>query len=227
MAFDLLVVMGATEIHGTLSLYTDQLRSANIEHTVIDCSDKPNINGGGSLGYRVHLFRKYAEHYHYYKLIIFSDAFDVTFYGKSAEDVTSRIPTGHLLHAAEKNCYPNPAIAAHISGDSPWRFANGGVVAGTPAAYLDWCDRAERHQAYNPHMLDQEFLNILVAEGSDLAVLDTKTTLYFCLFGGYDELQFVNGEPANSLYETAPLFLHANGQWTAEEMFDRHTRSLQ
>lgn len=222
---DLIVIMGATEVHGTLPLYREQIFSAGIELKIIDCSDKPNINGGGNLGYRVALFRKYATEYSERKFIIFSDAFDVTFYGASAKEIMLRMPREGLLHAAEKNCYPDKAIAERIAG-GPWRFANGGLVAGSPKAYIEWCDFAESHPLYVPTMLDQQFLNILVAERSPFAKLDTLTRMFFCLYGGYDELQFENGKPVNALYGTRPLFVHANGKWTADEMFDRQKRSL-
>lgn len=226
MASNLIVIMGASQIYGTLPLYCEQLREAHIEHVIVPVDDKPNINGGGNLGYRVDVFRKYADAYWNYEFIIISDAFDVTFYGESEQDVIERIPATHLLHAAEKNCYPDMGMAKWIEGPSPWRFANGGLVAGTPAQYVRWCDEVERHPEYKREMLDQQMLNILLSERSDLAIVDDTTEMFFCLFGGYDELEFVKGEPRNALYGTSPLFVHRNGKWTADEMFDRHKRSL-
>ena len=221
----MIVITGATEEHGTFPLYRQQLADAGIPLIVADISDKPNLNGGGNLGFRVDFFRRMAEMRHDEDFIIFSDAFDVTFYG-DYESVRSRIPTTYLLHASEKNCYPDMSIAEKIQNPSPWRFANGGLVAGTPAQYMRWCYEAERHPRFNRLMLDQQFLNILVAEGSELCALDCRTELFFCIFGGYDELQFENGKPINTTYDTRPAFLHANGKWTAEEMFDRQRRSL-
>ena len=219
------MIAGASGELGTLPMYRKQFAAAGIPLCIADISDRPNTNGGGNLGYRVKVFRQYAAIYSDYRFIIFSDAFDVTFYG-SKDDVLDKIPTTHLLHAAEKNCYPDHNIAARIPGDHPYRFANGGIVAGTPDSYIRWCDEAERHPQYNPLMLDQEFLNILVSEQSHLGVIDCDTELFFCLYGGYENLEFYRGLPTNTLYETHPNFVHANGRWTAHEMFDRYERSL-
>ena len=219
---DLLVIMGATESHGTMPIYLNQLRFADIPYSIENISDRPNLNGGGNLQFRVDIFRHFANKYAEYEKLIISDAFDVTFYGAKS-DVIRKIPTDRLLHAAEKNCYPPASLALSIINPSPWRYANGGLVAGTPEQFLKWCSAAETHALYSPHSLDQHFLNIQTSEGM---ILDTQTELFYCLFGGYDELQFEQGIPINTMYNTHPQFLHANGKWTADEMFDRYQRSL-
>jgi hypothetical protein len=228
MASDLLVIMGASDLnHGTLPLYREQLAKAGIETLIVDVSDRPNLNGGGNLGYRVDVFRRWAAaHLESHRFLIFSDAFDVTCYASSVEEIISRIPTTHLLHAAEKNCYPDPSIASRIDGDSLWKFANGGLVAGTPAKFIEWCDSVVQYPFYNPAMLDQEFLNIMVANKMRHGIIDDRTNLFFCLYGGYGELDFVAGKPINMRYRTTPLFLHANGQWDTTEMFEKYKRSL-
>lgn len=222
---EVIVIVGASEMHGTLPLYLKQLSEAGIDTHIHDCSDKPNINGGGNLEYRVRKFRDFALEFRDYQFMVISDAFDVTFYGTKA-DLIAKIPHGYLLHAAEKNCYPPECHKMPIPDAGPHRYANGGIVAGTPEAFLAWCKAAEQHPHYNPGALDQWFLNLLVAEGSPLGVIDSKTDLFYCLFGGYEELGFVNGLPQNDMYATRPQFLHANGKWTADEMFARHQRSL-
>ena len=222
---DLIVLMGASEVHGTMTTYLRQLSEAEIEWRSVDVSDRPNQNGGGNLGYRVKIFRSLATQFAHYEKLIFSDAFDVTFYG-SKEDVFKKIPKDYVLHAAEKNCYPDPSMAERITGRTPWRFANGGLAAGTPQAFLEWCEAVETHPHYNPEMLDQQFLNERVAEGSPLCRIDSETKLFYCLFGGYDELDFASGMPINTACCTFPNFCHANGKWTADEMFARYERSL-
>lgn len=224
MANDLLVVMGATGMGGTMQTYIDQLTTAGIEHRVENCSDKPNLDGGGNLGYRVKKFRELANRYSDYERLVISDAFDVTFYG-TKEDVLAKIPMDRLVHAGEKNCYPPEAISLPVPGVSPWRYANGGLVAGTPSCFLDWCAYTERHPQYNPECLDQYFLNLQISEGVG-CLPDDRTELFFCLYGGYDELDFENGLPVNTLYGTHPNFLHANGGWETRSMEYRRQRSL-
>ena len=207
---DLLVVMAASCMHGTMALYCEQLTEAGIEWRIMDNRDNPNLNGGGNLGYRVKKFREWATMFQQYEKLIFSDAFDVTFYG-TKEEVIEKIPADHILHAAEKNCYPDPSVAPRIGVPGPWRFANGGLVAGTPQTFAEWCFAAEVHPRYNPRVLDQQFLNECVAEQSLLCDIDHRTELFFCLFGGYEELSWENGIPINTLYDTRPKFLHC--QW--------------
>jgi hypothetical protein len=222
---DLLVIAGASAEHGTLPEYRRQLAAAGIDLHMADISDRPNMNGGGNLGFRVRVFERLARQFAHVPFLIFSDAFDVLFFG-SMESVIARIPPTHLLHAAEKNCYPDLAMANRIADTGPWRFANGGLVAGTPQSFLAWCEAAPRHPAYNPEMLDQQFLNILVSEDSPLCVLDSRTELFMCLYGGYEELNFANGEPVNTLYGTWPSFIHCNGNWESATMWDNWRISL-
>jgi hypothetical protein len=224
MASDLLVILGATQVHGTMPLYLRQLEAAGIEYAVESCSDKPNINGGGNLGYRVKKFREWANRFSNYERLVISDAFDVTFYG-SKEDVLAKIPMDRLIHAGEKNCYPADSQSLPVPDRGPWRYANGGLVAGTPEHFHHWCTYTERHPLYNPDCLDQYFLNLQISEGVG-CLPDYKTELFFCLYGGYEELEFERGLPVNRLYGTKPNFLHANGKWTADEMFAKYERSL-
>lgn len=224
---DVIVIFGATGMHGTLPLYLGQLQAAGIDVFMHDASDRPNQNGGGNLGYRVEVFRKYARLYREYEFIIFTDGFDMTFWG-TKKSLLAKLDGRFLIHAAEKNCYPDPQVAVSIPArlNSPWRFANGGWVAGTPVDFELWCEAAEKHRFYDPNFLDQRFLNLLLVEGKGLCEIDDTTQLCFCLFGGYDELQFVHGYPVNTMFDTYPLFLHANGRWPAEEMFARQKESL-
>lgn len=222
---DLITIMGASKVHGTMDTYCRQLKQAEIETHVFNCSDMPNQNGGGNLRYRVQIFRRLAEQFSNYKKLIISDAFDVLFMGKK-EYVLSKIPTDGLLHAAEKNCYPEECQSLQIPDRGPWRYANGGLVCGTPQSFLAWCDEAEKHPRYDPEVLDQRFLNELLAEESPLCRIDYKTEIFFCLYGGYDELDFTNGLPVNTKYCTFPSFIHSNGKWDASEMHCKLAKSL-
>lgn len=224
MVNDLIVLMGATSSQGTMPLYIQQLAKAGIDHAVVDCSDKPNLAGGGNLGYRVKKFRELANQYANYERLVISDAFDVTFYG-TKEDVLAKIPVDRLIHAGEKNCYPPECSAMPIPDRGMHRYANGGIVAGTTACFLDWCTYTERHPKYDPNCLDQYFLNLQISEGVG-CLPDDKTELFFCLYGGYDELDFEHGLPVNTLYGTHPNFIHANGHWETNSLEHRHQRSL-
>lgn len=226
MTNDILMILGASGIRGTMRDYTYQLSRAGLAIALPDTSANPNLNGGGTLGHKLASWRSLAQSYSQFTYLVFSDAFDVSFFGRSAIEIARRIPMARVLFAAEKNCYPDPAIAARIPDRGPWRFVNGGLAAGTPRAILEFCDRTERHPHYRPHGLDQELFNIMLTEDTAPFDIDDRTSLFYCLYGGYDELQFEQGAPVNTLYGTHPLFVHANGQWSAEAMFDRHRQSL-
>ena len=222
---DLIVITGASCVSGTMELYLEQLRAAEIEVHVEDLSQVVLNGAGGNLAFKIHWLRKLTRQFAEYERLIFSDAFDVTFYG-NREDVIKKIPKEGVLWAAEKNCYPDPSLAERIPGRHPWRFANGGLLTGTPQSLLEWCDAAERHPLYRGEMLDQEFLNKLLAEGDPLCKIDAETKLFFNLFGGYDELDFASGMPINTACCTWPNFLHASGHWDTTAMFARYERSL-
>lgn len=224
MGNELIVIMGASEVYGTMPLYTAQLQAAGIETAIVSCSDKPNMNGGGTLGYRVSKFRELANQYSDYERIVITDAFDVTFWGRK-EDVISKIPMDRLIHAGEKNCYPPEACSLPIPDRGPWRYANGGMVAGTPEHFLHWCCYTERHLLYNPECLDQYFLNLQISE--EVGCLpDYRTELFLCLYGGYDEISFTKGLPINNYWNTRPSFVHANGKCPVEDFFYRQQASL-
>src|SRR5208283_6164984 len=104
--------------------------------------------------------------------------------------------------------------AVRVPDSGPWRYANGGLVCGTPQSFIDWADKAEIHPAFNPAIFDQQFLNERLADGSDLCSIDHRTELFFCLYLGYPELDFEKGIPVNTLHGTHPNFLHRNGAWS-------------
>jgi len=221
----IIVICGASDPnHGTFSLYREQLADAGIPLAIIDGSDKPNMNGGGNLGYRVRKFRELANQYSSYERLIISDAFDVTFWG-SKEDVISKIPMDKLLHAGEKNCYPPEAHSLPVPDRGPHRYANGGLVAGTPEHFLHWCCYTERHPKYDPDFLDQYFLNLQISEGIG-CLPDYRTELFLCLYGGYDEISFTKGRPINNYWNTSPSFVHANGKCPVDDFFTRQRASL-
>lgn len=219
---DLIVILNATTVRGTMTEYLRQLYAAGIEYYIKWTPSYPA--GGGTLQHKVDLFREMTDKFSDYEKIVFSDAFDITFYGRK-EDVMRKIPDG-ILFAAEKNCYPDPTIAHRIAGETPWRFINGGLTAGTVRGIRRWIAEIHADSNYNGAALDQAVLNLLRTEDSPLANCDQRTELFFCLFGGYPELEFERGIPLNTLCGTTPQFLHGNGSWDRAEMFAKYERSL-
>jgi hypothetical protein len=219
---DLLVIMcnSTGELRGTMPLYLTQLEEAGI-HYHVESIPPPD----STIAFKLRVIRKVIPEHADYEFHIFTDAFDVQFLGQK-EHILKQIPRDGILLAAEKNCHPPECKALKIPDVGPWMYANGGLWAGTPESILNWCDEIEAHPLYRPDKIDQLLYNELLAEGSELARIDFKTTLFFCLYSGYPELDFASGMPINTRYCTFPSFIHANGCWSSKEMVEKYERSL-
>jgi hypothetical protein len=217
---DILVIMGSStgEWRGTMKLYLSQLVAAGIAFHV-----EPLAAVDSTIASKLRYVRKMAQRFAEYDTLIFTDAFDVQFFGH-AEHLAWKTPWKGVLLAAERNCHPPECKALNIPDVGPWRYANGGGMAGDPQSFLEWCDEIEKHPLYRPEKIDQQFLNELVAEGSPLARIDSKTMVFFCLYGGYEELDFANGKPINMKYATWPHFIHANGGWSTEALEEKRRK---
>jgi len=219
---DLLVIMACTKSHGTMEKYLGQLHVAGIDTHVEPITDWPTAN---TLGAQVEGQRRLAEKFSDYRYLIFSDAFDVTFYGEKSE-VLKKIPNNDVLIAAERNCSPDASLEKHMPGSTPWRFVNGGLFAGTPQSFLRWLDAIESHPIYNPKFLNQGFFNILRFNNSPLVRIDHHTELFYVLHHEQDELQFEKGMPVNTIFGSRPNFLHAAGKWPMKGIMARRDESL-
>lgn len=226
MSFDLAVITAASSESGTLPQYRVQLAAAGIPFHVESLMGPPDAGIGATLVRIRQLVGKFSRYSH----LVITDAFDVSFFG-TKEDVLTRVPSDHVLWAAEKNCFPDPhlvdPIVRRYPERMPWIFANGGMLAGTPQVIHDWTLAIEQEKLYADFFVNQGFFNILLAAGSELMSIDWKTELFFCLHSGYSELEFERGKPVNTKWGTRPLFLHGNGAWPVAEMWEKHRRSLQ
>jgi hypothetical protein len=209
---DLLVILSCTSEQGMMAKYRSQLAAAEIDVYVDKIDGFPNSNGGGTLGHQVQGQRRLARQFEEYGKLIFTDAFDVLFYGTGG-DVMEKIPDDHVLLAAERNCYPDPSLAPTFPGTTAWRYVNGGMMAGTPERILEWLNEIERHPLYDPNGLNQRFFNLVRYSGSSLVPIDERTELFYCLYLEQNELAFENGLPVNTVLGTHPNFIHANGKW--------------
>lgn len=212
---DLLVIMGATKVTQGMLKYQAQLRESGILMYVLKLDQVED-----NVGYNVRVFREMAKEYSDFRKLIFSDAFDVQFFG-SKKEVLAKIPDDQVLLAAERNCYPDQTLAPLFKETSPWKFVNGGLSAGSPKAFLAWCDQVESHPFYDPRLVNQSFFNRAAMDGTLPGKLDTHTSLFYCLYGEKDELQFENGLPVNRVFDSRPNFIHANGKWPTEEVMSR------
>lgn len=225
---DVIVTMAVSSIRGMLTEYILRLSSAGITVNVDNIEEVRQFLGREhqfSISVKLATLRFIAKRFSGYEFIVTSDGWDVNFYG-NREELISRIPREGVLWAAEKNCWPNADLAEMVPDNGPWKYVNGGLLAGTPKSIMEMCDRIEAHPLYDPNMIDQEFMNLLLSGGSEDFTLDWKTNLFFCLHGGHDELEFRWGMPYNKVHKTWPLFVHANGNWPVGELVRKHDESL-
>lgn len=219
--FSFIVCLGASKPAKLMSRYLNQLTTSSIPYhitTLILTSPSD-----GRMGLCVAYYRQLAQEFSSHSRLIITDAWDVLCYG-SYEDIASILisipPT--VLFAAERNCYPEPELASVISahwnstqGSIPWLYANGGMLTASPAELLLWCDLVERHPAYDPDMIGQQWLNRRLTEGSELVSIDSRTNLFYCMYmeDQSPALRNVAGMPHNILTNTFPKFIHFNGSW--------------
>lgn len=225
---DELIVLTASTVgpdhpeSGTLALYLSQLEAAGIDHHCETLTEFPS--NGGSLGYKIAgLRRRVVQNLHYDKLV-FTDGHDITFWSNK-DYVLSKIPDAGVLLGAERNCYPEPELAKQIHNPLPWKFCNGGWLAGRPESFIAWLDAIEQHPLYDPIMLDQAWFNRRLTERDPLIMIDDSTDCVYCFFGeagDIHDLQFDDdGNPVNTMTLTRPAFLHANGRWPSDHIWAR------
>lgn len=145
--------------------------------------------------------------------LIFSDAWDVLFFG-GAQEIPDKLPKDVITFSAEKNVWPiNTEHPPLMGGTQRYRFICAGLWSGM--GYLvrdtmeyynldciaDWADdQALWHRiATNPN------------EGDWLS-LDGQCKVFQNLYQLEDDVEMVNGRPHNKLFNTNPNFLHGNGK---------------
>jgi hypothetical protein len=222
---ELIVCMSATDANGgMLPKYIQRLKKAGVEFDVeaVEGSAKILV----TLGSRVPRVRRLAKKFSHYKRIVISDAYDVMFFGEK-ESVFSKIPEDCVLLSGERNCYPDITLQDWIQGPTQWKYANGGLMAGSPESLVRWADAIEAHPLFDTRRDDQAFYNNCLFQGRiPETKVDYGTELFYCLYGETNELQFRNGIPENTVTGKHPQFIHANGHWPCSEVWNRFDLSI-
>lgn len=192
-------------------MYEEQLANAGIP-LCLEVDQAANYpKGMRTLGDHVKNLRFWLAKHGDCENIVFSDAWDVLFYG-NAEQVVEKIPERGVLLAAERNCFPDGHLAGKFVGLTPWKFANGGVLAARTEELRKWLDGVERHPLYQPNLLDQEWFNLRLLEGDPLIRIDRQCELFYCMHLDAGEMGFQNGHPFIATTQTHPQFIHFNGK---------------
>lgn len=201
---DLVRVVSACSMRaGLVQIYEKQLFDAGIGFYLSEEKLK-------YLGDLVDFWKKSLDMHGDAETVVFTDAWDVLFYG-TAQEVHDKIPEDKVLLAAERNCWPDSYLADEIAGSTPWRYPNGGFSAGRPEAFSKWIEAVENHPAYHRNFINQQWYLHRCVDKSIEMTLDTKTELVYCMFMDSGEMQF-DTRPYNTITGTRPNFVHFNGQ---------------
>jgi hypothetical protein len=208
---DVIVIAGFTHRAGLLDTYEQQLINAGIEHcfeTVSQATSSFRMN------MRISYWRNLAQRFSDYRTIIVTDAWDVLFFGSKQELLDKIEP--NVFISAERNCFPGPEFGEEelkdrISGSTPWKYANPGMLVANPMSLLDWLDKAEKTS--NLGSWDQAWCNHRLADGSGFVVIDETTNLLYVVSSHLEDgvLQIKNGRLWNSKCDTYPNFFHFAG----------------
>lgn len=210
------MILGASTERGTMKQYLGQLEHAGIDYFVQKIEDWAKAN---TVGDCVASQMALAKRFEAYDKLVFSDAFDVRFYGLK-EDVLAKIPSDEVLLAGERNCFPDESLRDSMPGKTPWRFVNGGLMAGTPAQIRVFLTLVATHRLFDGSGVNQAFYNRLKHLGQLPAKVDETTTLFYCLHSEQDDLHAdAHGLPVNTRFQTRPNFIHANGESSTQEIF--------
>lgn len=211
---EVIVVAGCTHRAGFLDEYEGQLSRAGVPFHLEHLDPLPSGANSISMQRRIKYFRAMASRFIEYKTIFITDAWDVLFFG-SKQELIDKAPETFVV-SGERNCYPEAHMSDKIHGNTPWKYVNNGMIAASPKYLLEWADHAEKTN--DLEILDQAWFNRRRSEGSDLAPLDTTTSLFYvvsaCLEDG--SLRAKNGRPWNAKCDTYPNFLHFSGGCPSE-----------
>lgn len=208
---DLIVCAGLTHRSGMLDEYERQLAAASVPFHLETLEPLPGGANSINMARRIQFVRTLALRFiNNYAKIVITDAWDVLFYG-SCEELVAKVPDT-LIVSAERNCYPEAEYGSRIQGATPWRYVNNGMMAGSPAYLLTWCNQAA--QSPDLDILDQAWFNRRRAEGSDLTPIDTRTELFYVVSATLEtgDLRMKDNRPWNSSCDTYPCFFHFSGQ---------------
>ena len=208
MSKDVIVVSAITERRHMIDEYEDQLAATGIDFHLEPVTLADGI-GSITAWWKFSFLREMCQRFSDYDRIIFTDAWDVLFFGSKSE-LLAKIPSWPTF-SAERNCWPESELAESIISTSPWRFCNAGMMAGAPLAILRWLETPSPSSDWD--MMDQAWLNRRLADHSFPVTLDETTKLFYTVSCDREDgsLRIRNSKPFNARYGTYPQFLHFAG----------------
>lgn len=207
---DLIVISAITHRAGMIDEYEDQLDAAGIDHHFHPIKLE---NGIVSITarWKFEFLREMCREFNNYERIVFTDGWDVLFYG-GKEEALRKIPEQPIM-SAEHNCWPESNLADKFTSPSPWRYCNPGMIAGSPAGinlWLQFCDKLG-----DTDLMEQKWCNRIKANPvtNYLIKLDVETKLFYVVSHDSEDgfLRLNEGRPWNSRFNNSPQFFHFSG----------------
>jgi hypothetical protein len=210
---EVIVVAQITHREGMIDEYEKQLTDAGIPFYWHQIPALPCGANSITAERRIAYIRDMAQQFRAFQHVVMTDAWDVLFYG-TKEELVAKLPE-NMIVSAERNCYPEAHLTKEFTSESPWRYANNGMLAGAPEKLLRWCDLAEKTQDLG--ILDQAWFNRRCLD-SRLVWLDETTSIFYVVSAWLEDgsLKMKDGRPWNSKYDTFPSLFHFSGKCNPE-----------
>jgi hypothetical protein len=203
---DVIVVAHATERKYLTDEYEGQLRDAHIDFHIEPIT---LFDGIGSMTgrWRLDYWHRMCKKFSGYDRIVFTDAWDVLFFG-NIYGMHTRLPP--LLISAERNCWPDESLAQWYRSTSPWRYPNPGMMCGYPEYIVAWIETLKAGLRFNADVMDQLAFCQLAASHPELVPLDTLTTLFYVVSADKED-GALSTSLVNARYKTRPYLFHFAG----------------
>lgn len=210
---DVIVVSYATHRAGLLDEYEAQLAAAGIDFHLETVELEDGINSV-TARWKFEFMRRMCERFKEYERIVFTDAWDVLFFGTKA-DLLKRLPE-YLVISAERQCWPDPTVAEGFTSDSPWRFCNAGIMGGNRNSVI--LTAIHSLSADDLELMEQEWLNKQLSEQGGSEFIDERTEVFYTVSADKEDgsLSSIDGRPWNWTTDTHPQFFHFSGQCPTE-----------
>lgn len=206
---DVIVVSPITERRGMLDEYEDQLAAAGIDFHLEAVQLADGINSM-TARWKFGFLKRMCERFGEYSRIIFTDAWDVLFFG-SKEELLEKIPALPIM-SAERNCWPENDLNFKQEIPGPWRYYNAGMVAGCPLDIFTVVSNLLHMDDLD--IMEQAWMNRQLARGRTPFSIDSRTELFYTVSFDREDgsLQTRDGKLWNLTTGTCPQFFHFSGK---------------
>lgn len=215
---DVIVVSYATHRAGLLDEYEAQLAVAGIDFHLEPVELQAGINSV-TARWKFEFMRRMCERFKEYDRIVFTDAWDVLFFGTKDELIWKMDTLWTVVISAERNCWPEPEPWQSANWCySPWRFMNAGSWAGKTHHFASVLD--ELLALHSIDIGEQALLNQLLCQMGNPgpARPDRETFLFYTVSSDKEDrsLRMERGRPYNGYHDVFPQFFHFSGKCPTE-----------